>query len=134
MSKLMKMRRYKINIPDPNFRYYLMEYFDHDGNNYLTNLDCLSIKTISCSFRGIKSMSGIEYFPNLETLFCIGNEFPELILDNHRKLKILCCFSDKLEKLVLSDCPNLVDLQCSGKNLRNLDLSNCKNIRNSVLL
>ena len=75
-------------FPDSVFRDYLRNEFDTDGDNRIyTN----SINEISVSLLGIKSLKGIESFPNLEKLICSVNNITNLDLKNNKNLKYLDC-------------------------------------------
>ncbi len=116
-------------IPDRNFDYALSTNFLNDEcHPDLYPSDSLDLNFLDIGFRGIKDITGIEYFRNLEVLCCGGNEFTELELLDFPKLKFLHCYNGKLEKLDLSGCPNLIELVCFGNNLTELDISCCLNL------
>ena len=118
-----------IYIPDKNLEYYLLKEFDTEYNCGLYPQDCLGIKSLDLSHRGIRDMRGIEYFKDLEILICDGNEFAELELLNHPNLKQLYCDTGKLEILDVKGCLNLEELGCSFNNLSFLDISKCPKLQ-----
>ena len=62
------------NIPveDANFKAYLVENFDADGDGEISYQEADNVNNITFSYldKHITSIKGIEYFPNLDTLFC----------------------------------------------------------------
>lgn len=108
-------------FPDSVFRDYLRNEFDTDGDNRIyTN----SINEISVSLLGIKSLKGIESFPNLEKLICSVNNITNLDLQNNKNLKYLDCSVNQLNSLDLSNNTELEFLECSMNNLEILNLNN----------
>ena len=75
----------------------------------------------------IRSLKGIEYFTELEELYCSGNALSEIDLSKNTALKHLDCSSNKLLSLDVSDNKELTSLACSYNQLSNLDL--CSNVR-----
>ena len=63
----------EMNFPDANFRAYLSENVDTDGNGALSVEERDNHPIISVANRGITSLKGIEYFPNLKNLSCSKN-------------------------------------------------------------
>ena len=116
-------------IPDPNFDYALSINFSNDEQcSMMHPSDYLNANFLDINFRGIKDMTGIDYFRNLKVLCCGGNRFTELELLNHPQLKILHCYNGKLKKLDLRGCPNLIELVCFGNNLTELNISCCPHL------
>ena len=108
-------------FPDSVFRDYLRNEFDTDGDNRIyTN----SINEISVSLLGIKSLKGIESFPNLEKLICSVNNITNLDLKNNKNLKYLDCSVNQINYLDLSNNAQLEYLVCSENNLETLNLNN----------
>lgn len=56
----------EINFPDANFRTYLSENVDTNGDGVLSVEERDNHPIISVANRGITSLKGIEYFPNLK--------------------------------------------------------------------
>ena len=54
------------NFPDDNFRKYVLEKIDKDGDGRLREGDISACKEIDCSCCEINSLKGIEYFTALE--------------------------------------------------------------------
>ncbi|MDR0292589.1 MAG: S-layer homology domain-containing protein [Oscillospiraceae bacterium] len=64
------------------------------------------------SYRGIVSLSGIEYFTALKWLFCYENQLTTLDVSQNTALEILSCTSNQLTMLDLSNNTNLEMLDC----------------------
>ena len=60
-------------IPDPNFRRYVMDYCDIDGNGKVNMEDLPQVVALNLANLGIKDLTGIEYFTGLEYLDCRFN-------------------------------------------------------------
>ena len=126
----------EINFPDANFRAYLSENVDTDGNGVLSVEERDNHPIISVANRGITTLKGIEYFPNLKNLSCSKNPLDKLQRLNcannqltslvvlSDSLTKLDCYVNKLEKLDLTLVPNLKSLRCDQNSLKSLDLSN----------
>ena len=78
-----------IKIPDPNFKQYLINYFDTDGDGEISIAEALGIKEIYCKKQGIKSLKGIEAFENLVKLTCSFNDLCDLDISQLKKLTYL---------------------------------------------
>ncbi len=76
------------NFPDENFRKYLSEEFDKDNDGWI---DAGSITEMDCRSREIRSLEGIEYFPNLSSLNCSTNDLEELDISKNKALTKLFC-------------------------------------------
>lgn len=63
------------NFPDPNFRKFLIENIDGiKGDRFLSDSEKNAVTDLNVSNLGIKDLTGIQYFTNLETIYCYGNE------------------------------------------------------------
>ncbi len=142
-------------FPDQVFRAYVEEQFDSDDSKTLSEDEisaavCISIGNLQ-SFPDIStlcySLSGIEYFTELEELDCSGNMLQELDLSSNTKLRVLHCdsnlnrdqsdarYGERLEILDISNNTALEELSCYNNSLGELDLSgksalkelNCEN-------
>ena len=74
----------------------------------------------------IKTLKGIEYFTELEELYCARNALSEINLSKNTALKRLDCSKNKLRNLDVSGNKALTTLDCSYNQLTSLDL--CKNV------
>ena len=62
-----------VEIPDPNFKRYLVENFDKDGDGEISVVEALMVTRIFCKDERISSLKGIEAFENLVKLTCSFN-------------------------------------------------------------
>lgn len=118
-----------IPIEDANFKAYLVENFDGNGDGEISYEEANAIKRVQVSTNNIQSVQGIEYMTNLEFLNCSGSGGPEsgqlynIDLTNNLKLKTLYCGSNSLSKLDVSHNTALQYLSCTYNQLTNLNLS-----------
>lgn len=122
------MEKFIIDIPDKNFKHYLLELLDENCDGFISNIDCLSVDKLDCCYRGIKSLEGIQYFKNLKGLYCCGNELTELHLKDHPSLEVLFCTFNNLHMLDLFGCPNIEQVFCCSNKLKTLHVGNCLNL------
>ncbi len=71
----------------------------------------------------IDDFSGIEWFVNLESLDCSGNNLTELDLGKNIALQFLDCSGNRLTELDLGKNADLRSLDCSGNQLERIYLS-----------
>ena len=135
------------HFPDANFRKVVRQ-LPGAENGKLSSSEIKKINVIFCDGTGLKSshkissLKGIEYFTELETLFCYDNKLKSLDVSKNRKLINLDCSCNrlktvKLNKAILNfDCRcnelneinvkdnnNLQYLYCDDNYLRELDVS-----------
>ena len=90
-------------FPDQNFRTFVSESFDDDGNGYLSSVERNSVTQVSCFDMGITDLTGIDNFPNLCVLYCGGNQITTLDLSNCHSLYIVSCLENDISILNLSN-------------------------------
>lgn len=138
-----------INIPDANFKAYLVEKFDTDKDGEISEEEASKVTSIWCENMNIESLQGIEYFtsilklyaPNnkistidlsqnklLRSLVLHDNQIVELNLSNNTDLLEMWCDKNKLESLNLENCNKLVTLSCYNNKLTNLNIKNMPNL------
>lgn len=124
------------NFPDPEFRRYVRENLDdgngkaeESGDNKLSASEINSVMTITLDYwsgyRGIKSLSGINYFTNLQNLDCSNQALTSLTL-SLPSLQSLKCYGNQLTTLNVSGCTSgyFNTLYCQSNQLTGtLDLS-----------
>ena len=121
-------------FPDDNFRRYVYENFDMDGNGFLSRREAMAVTSISLSGDGLDdsqklcTLSGIDCFQNLYSLSCSNNLLRELDLSNNLSLSNLNCYSNRITTLDVSNNTNLTDLECVNNQLTSLDVSNNTNL------
>ena len=126
-----------VDIPDPNFRAYLKKTipkaFPNGGNkidpqhSMVKGLTILDVKD-----KGIKSLSGIQYFISLEELYCSNNVLDTLDLTGNTALTWLDCSETQLRELTLPHNTALVYISCGDNQLKHLDVSQNKALKELV--
>ena len=110
-------------IQDPNFYAGVLTIIGEADGYVITADDVKSITDLVVSDFGIKSLSGIEHFTALESLWCTGNQLKSLDLSQNTALDQLDCRYNQLTTLDLSENTALTDLYCSYNQLTTLDVS-----------
>lgn len=111
------------NFPDDNFRTFVSDFIDKDGNGILSAEEINATDTIGITLSDVTDLTGIEYFTSLTTLVCSGNKLKELDVSKNTALSSLSCYNNELTSLDLSHNTALESLYCSGNYLTQLDLS-----------
>lgn len=113
------------NFPDKVFRELLKNSF---GREYMTTSEAQLIRSINVTGLGISSLIGIQYFTNLEALYCgagynedgsiaAKNNLKSLDVRSLKSLKTLCCDNNSLSSLNVSGMTNLNELVCDNNPL-----------------
>ena len=116
------IRIYGENFPNYEFRRYLKDNIDKNADGYLDDTE-LNIRKLDVSGQYIANLKGIEFFPNLETLYCFNNKLTSLDVSYNTKLQELYCQDNKLTSLDVSKNTKLETLWCSQNQLKKLDVS-----------
>ena len=111
------------NFPDANFRAYVTENFDTDGNGVLSDTEKNAVTSIKVSSKSISSMAGVENFKNLKTLSCSSNQLSSLDVSQNTALTSLECYGNQLSSLDVSQNTALTRLTCENNQLSSLDVS-----------
>ena len=111
------------SFPDDNFRQYVLDEIDADNDDQLSEAEINITREISCSYREIKDLTGIEYFTSLVNLYCQGNEISELDVSMLTDLRDLDCSDNDLTYLNVSGLEELWYLNASANDLTELDIS-----------
>ena len=111
-------------FPDANFRAYVMQ-FDTDGDGALSAAECGAVKRISVVGKRIADLRGVEYFVNLEQLYCSQNLLRHIDVSANTKLKVLNVnMNVYLDLLDVSKNTELYWLGCVKTGISELDISN----------
>lgn len=113
----------RTNFPDDNFRQYIEEYCDADGDGRLSKAEIEAVEVISVKNMGISDLSGIEFFTNLTDLDCSDNHIGWIILSGNPDLAYLDCSNNEMDALYVGDNSLLQTLMCAGNQITCLDLS-----------
>ncbi len=118
-----------INIPDPNFKAFLVANYDTNGDGEIEVSEAEVVTSIdtpgtSASPGNIQDLTGIEYFTNLTYLDCSWEKLTNLNVGNNIALETLYCNDNQLTELNVSSNTALDYIDCSNNQLTNLDVSN----------
>ena len=110
---------FKLNFSDEEFRSFLRDYCDTDGDGKL-DVDIKSM-TIPTTYR-IKDLKGIQLFEDLEKLDCHGIGLTTLNVSMNFKLKELDCSGNQLKEYLPILSSGLKKLNCSNNKLTHMNL------------
>ena len=128
-----------INIPDANFKAYCVAKFDTNNDLEISYAEALSVNSINVHTDNIFSLSGIEFFSNLQRLNCSGSSYQyvheygryigegkltELDISNNVLLVSLHVASNRLSSLDVSRNQLLKTLDCDFNSISDLDVRN----------
>jgi len=122
-----------VNIPDANFKNYLLAHTDFSGVLDINTNGDSEIQVseanayagkISCNGSNISDLTGIEAFTSLTELDCSSNELTSFDLSNNTELNYLRCIGNPITSFDLSNNTALTYLDCSSMKLTSLDVSN----------
>lgn len=119
------------HFPDEGWRQIVAEYYDKDDNNELSpeerSVTTMSITGMKETLLGedvpVKSIEGIEYFTDLETLRCGGIGLTTLDVSKLTNLVHLTCQGNELKELIVRYNVMLQELNCADNNLSELSLT-----------
>ena len=116
------------NFPDNNFRYYVKNYCQGDGDDYLTDEEIAWVTEINAGQMNILNLKGIELFTELKELDCFDNLISSLDLSKNTKLERLECSYNDLTSLYLPNNTALRYLFCNNNLLTSLNVTNNKQL------
>lgn len=111
------------NFPDANFRQYVLDEIDTDGDGSLSDAEC-RFRHLDVRDKNIADLTGIEFFTNLTMIYCFNNQLTSLDLSKNINLNTLQCYGNQLTSLNLSQNTGLTELYCQNNKLTALDVSN----------
>ena len=124
------------HFPDEGFRYYVFENFDSNNDGWLSNAEAAAVTNVSVNNMEISDLTGIQYFTELTSLSCYGNQLTSLDVSHNRKLLYLICgnaimdgseygipYGNYISTLDVSHNPLLKVLWCPYNKLTELDVS-----------
>ncbi|MCR4692183.1 MAG: leucine-rich repeat protein [Lachnospiraceae bacterium] len=112
------------NFPDDRFRAVISgPKYDRDGNGTLDAEEIGLTINIECEGEGIHSLKGVEYFTDLQGLWCKDNQIESMDISALKDLRGLWCSGNPLTELDLSPNPELVWVYCFDCKLKKLDVS-----------
>ena len=110
-------------FPDANFRKYVSENIDTDGDGKLSEAERQAVLSINVREMQIASLKGIQLFPNLSELDCFRNQLTSLDLTGNRGLTLVICSYNQLTALDVSRNMSLDILECGDNQIAALDVS-----------
>lgn len=114
-----------INIPDTNFKAYLVANFDTDKDGDISEDEASKVTSIWCENMNISSLKGIEYFVSILKIYCPKNQIKEIDLSKNVRLRSLVLQDNLLSSLDLSCNNSLVEMWCDNNNLHTLNVNGC---------
>ena len=117
--------RRTVKVPDKAFRTLLLEQglaTKAHGNRLRATAEGCAKKTLECYDRDIRSLQGIELFPQLEELVCSDNPIGELDLRGLPRLERLYALNVPLHALHADSCHRMRRMQLSHTRLEALDV------------
>lgn len=119
-------------FPDANFRTYVLEHFDRDGDGRISPAEAETVRVIDIDkysstpdSEKIASLEGIQYFTNLTELWCSANLLTKLDVSRNTRLTELWCSRNQLTDLDVSGCTMLTQLSCANNRLTKLHVGGC---------
>jgi len=114
------------HFPDAAFRTLLIQNYRWAADGVLTEDEAMKVEIIFLTTDGsvsIKSLKGIEWFPNLAHLSCNNQKLTEVDVSKNKELDILELDDNELTSIDLTENPNLMTLSLKGNKLKSIDLS-----------
>ena len=115
-------------FPDDNFREYILNEIDDDGDGFLSDEEQIAI-SMDISDREISDLTGIQLFPSLRELRCNDNRLTSLDLSANTNIRILYCSNSMITDLDLSGCTKLETLYCAENPIQELSIADCSELK-----
>ena len=112
----------EIHFPDANFRGYVSENCDTDGDGFLTDAEIAAVTELNLYGLEIKDLTGVACFTSLTRLNCTSNQLTALDVSENTALTSLWCNMNQLTELDVSRNAELTSLHCFSNLLQGLDL------------
>ena len=116
-------------FPDSEFRRYIRDFLDEDGNGYLSAAEISEAYQIASwqgeTTYGVHSLEGLAIFTELSSLYCEGWQLDELDVSHNFHLQDLNCEGCGLCELDLTNNPKLHNLFADGNCITLLQIGNC---------
>lgn len=124
----------EIEIPDQNFKSYLLQRFDRNGDGKLSYGEAKDVEDIGVNTDNIESVSGIEYFPKLKWLTVNGTEnnvgkLTEIDVTRNTQLISINIENNHIQSIDLSQNTCLDSFIGHWNDLRSLDFSHCPRLK-----
>ena len=126
------------NFPEFYFRHYIGMLYDENGDGELSDAERTKVTEIDVGrfsdyratyeYPAVRTLKGIEYFPDLEILSCYSNALIKLDVSKNKKLKELYCASNAIEKLNVKSNKKLKLLSCSYNEIEEINVKSNKEL------
>lgn len=115
------------NFPDAVFRSYVLDNFDTDHNNALSDEEIKAVTEINIKGLGIKKLKGVEQFTSLKELNASDNKLTTVDLTKNTKLTYINVSKNSLAgTLDLSKCRSMVYVVYSNNALTKITMPDKK--------
>jgi hypothetical protein len=132
-----------IPIPDINFKNKLLQAntnnniagfikIDLNNNGEIEQSEALNVTYLFLFTSNISSLDGIEFFTNLQFLYCHYNSLSSLNITSLTQLKILRCDVNNLSSINLTGLTNLQGLNCTSNQINNLNFTGLNNLKSII--
>ena len=111
------------NFPDAQFREAISVH-DTNRDGYLSQQEIDYTINIHCENMGVYSVQGIEYFTELEGLWCKGNHISDWDLSSNTHLKGIWCSNNDFTSLDFTGLDELVWVYCFECQLTSINFRN----------
>lgn len=115
-----------------DFKAYLVENFDTDGDGEISRDEAELITAIECEDLGLTSLEGVRNLTNLQTLHCSYNAIETLDVSGMTSLTELLCDHNLITDLNVSDCTSLSSIECNSNAIGELNLADCRNTLTTI--
>lgn len=118
--------RQAVQVPDKAFRNFLIDkgYAEKAGWHRLKpTAEGCALTALECYEKGIRSLQGIEMFPQLEQVTCSDNPLTELNLNALPRLQRLYGLNLPLQSIAIDSCHHLQHIELSHTQLDTLNLA-----------
>jgi hypothetical protein len=112
-----------INIPDANFKAYLVANFDANTDGNIDSTEANVTGAINVFNLSIADLTGIEAFRFLTDLNCGSNQLTSLNVSANTALTGLNCYNNQLTSLNVAANTALTQISCSYNQLTSLNVS-----------
>ena len=115
-----------------DFKAYLVENFDTDGDGEISRDEAELITAIECEDLGLTSLEGVRNLTNLQTLHCSYNAIETLDVSGMTSLTELLCDHNLITDLNVSGCTSLSSIECNSNAIGELNLADCRNTLTTI--
>ncbi len=112
------------HFPDAEFRKIMNQRYDTNHDGYLDERERGVYNVVCEGNKNVKSMEGIEYFPDVRGIWCKDCDLASLDLSQNKEVTgVWCSGNPRIKSLSFRDNPNLEWLYCHDCDLRSLDVT-----------